>query len=262
MQTDAFHHWLTQAKQLSPSQREQALTWFQHSAQSEKHLLPNSQSRPACPHCHHEQVVRWGNSHGLPRYRCKSCKKTFNPLTGTPLAHLRHHECWGPYAQALIDGLSVRKAAQQCGVHKDTAFRWRHRFLTLPAKAEPDTLEGIVEADETYFLESHKGERHLSRPPRKRGGAAAKRGLSHEQIPVLIARDRSHTTFDAVLPQADSAALEKFLGPVIQPDAILCSDGNAIYSRFTRRAKLEHHPLNLSAGIRVLGPFHIQNVNA
>jgi hypothetical protein len=39
-----------------------------------------------------------------------------------------------------------------------------------------------VEADETYFLESHKGERHLPRPPRKRGGVAKKRGLSNEQI--------------------------------------------------------------------------------
>jgi transposase-like protein len=262
MQTETFHHWLSQAKRLSPSQREQALSWFQQGTQSEVILNNLSQQQPECPHCHHEHAIHWGNSHGLPRYRCKSCGKTFNLLTGTPLAHLRHHECWGSYAQALVDGLSVRKAAQHCGVHKDTAFRWRHRFLTLPAKAEPAILEGIVEADETYFLESHKGERHLSRPPRKRGGTATKRGLSEEQIPVLIARDRSRTTFDAVLPQADSAALETILGPVIQQDAVLCSDGSAIYRRFTRKARLEHRPINLSAGIRVQSPFHIQNVNA
>jgi transposase-like protein len=262
MHTEVFNQWLGQAKSLSPSQRGQALSWFQQCTQSEEVLHTTAELPRDCPHCHHDKVVHWGNANGLPRYRCNACGKTFNPLTGTPLAHLRHRECWGPYAQALIEGLSVRKAAAHCGVNKDTAFRWRHRFLALPAKAEPSALEGIVEADETYFLESHKGERNLSRPPRKRGGTAAKRGLSHEQIPVLIARDRSQTTFDAVLPQADSATLEKILGPVIQPDAILCSDGNAIYSRFTRTAKLEHHPVNLSAGIRVNGPFHIQNVNA
>ncbi|MBF0255845.1 MAG: IS1595 family transposase [Gammaproteobacteria bacterium] len=262
MQPDAFHHWLSQAKQLSPSQREQAFSWFQQGTSSEAVLNPLFQHPPQYPHCHHEQAIRWGNSHGLPRYRCKSCGKTFNPLTGTPLAHLRHHDRWGSYAQALLDGWSVRKAAQHCGVHKDTAFRWRHRFLTLPAAAQPAVLEGIVEADETYFLESHKGERNLSRPPRKRGGTATKRGLSDEQIPVLIARDRSRTTFDAVLPQADSAALAAVLGPVIKSDAVLCSDGSAIYRRFTRQAGLEHRPVNLSAGIRAQGPFHIQNVNA
>jgi hypothetical protein len=177
----------------------------------------------------------------LPRYRCAACGKTFNALSGTPLARLRHRECWGEYARALIDGDSVRAAARRCGVHKNTAFRWRHRFLALPAGVKPSSLHGIVEADETYFLESHKGERHLRRPPRKRGGVASKRGLSSEQIPVLVVRDRSMATTDAVL----------------------CFDGNAIYRRFAERVHIAHTPVNLSAGIRVIDhAFHIQNANA
>jgi transposase-like protein len=110
----------------------------------------------------------------------RACHKTFNALSGTPLARLRHRARWAEYAQASS---TVREAARRCGVHKNTAFRWRHRFLARPARSKPLHLHGIVEADETYFLESHKGERHLPRPPRKRG-------LSHEQIPVLIARNR------------------------------------------------------------------------
>ena len=120
-----------------------------------------------------------------------------------------------------------------------------------------------MEADETYFLESHKGERHLPRLPRKRGGRAAKRGLSEEQIPVLIARDRNRTTFDAVLPKANSQSVIERLGPVIDPDAILCSDANPIYRAFARQTHLAHRPINLSTGIRVRdNVFHIQNVNA
>ena len=60
-------------------------------------------------------------------------------------------------------------------------------------------LSGIAEADETFFLESFKGQRELPRPARERGGKAAKPGISDEQIPVLIARDRNGETFDAIL---------------------------------------------------------------
>jgi hypothetical protein len=110
---------------------------------------------------------------------------------------------------------------------------------------------------------SHKGERHLPRPARKRGGVAAKRGLSHEQVPVLIARDRDRATLDAVLPKADSASVSAVLAPVIDPDALLCSDGNAIYRAFAKQAHIAHRPINLSAGRRVVGhAFHLQNVNA
>ena len=30
-----------------------------------------------CPHCQSDRTVRWGAAHGLPRYRCVSCKRTF-----------------------------------------------------------------------------------------------------------------------------------------------------------------------------------------
>ncbi len=50
-----------------------------------------------------------------------------------------------------------------------------------------------------YFLESLKGRRHLLRAARKRGGKAAKRGTSKEQIPVLVVRDRHGETDDRML---------------------------------------------------------------
>lgn len=112
---------------------------------------------PKCPHCDHEKVSRWGVSSGLQRYRCGSCKSTFNALTGTPLARLRHKDKWLTYTEQMADGRSVRKSAQACQVHRNTAFRWRHRFLKLPKDQRATQLSGIAEADETVFLESFKG---------------------------------------------------------------------------------------------------------
>src|SRR5690606_40286425 len=65
------------------------------------------------------------------------------------------------YSAALIEGRTVRASARQCGIDKNTSFRWRHRFLTLPAAAKANHLEGVVEADETFFPVSCKGQRQL-----------------------------------------------------------------------------------------------------
>ena len=65
---------------------------------------------------------------------------------------------------------------------------------------QPLALTGIAEADKTMFLLSFKGKRSgLDRKARKRGGKPTRRGFSHEQVPVLIARDRVGVTMDCVL---------------------------------------------------------------
>ena len=107
-----------------------------------------------CPHCAGRAIVAWGRSHGLSRFRCKSCGRTFNALTKTAMAHLHKRERWFDHARAMIEGKSLAKTAELCGVHPTTAFRWRHRFLGAPAADKPRKLSGIVEADETFILES------------------------------------------------------------------------------------------------------------
>ena len=127
-----------------------------------------------CPHCAGDDVRPWGKASGKPRYRCVTCRKTFNPLTGTPLAGLHYPERWPDQAQALMDGETIAKAAKRCGVDYTTAFRWRHRFLKALDRDKLARLSGIVEADETFILESFKGS--LPRAARKCGGKAGKRG--------------------------------------------------------------------------------------
>src|SRR4029077_2289127 len=65
-----------------------------------------------CPHCAGREIVGWGRSHGLLRFRCKSCGRTFNGLTKTPMAHLRKKEKWPAHARAMIEGKSLAKTAQ------------------------------------------------------------------------------------------------------------------------------------------------------
>jgi transposase-like protein len=183
----------------------------------------------ACPRCRSTEFHRHGHAHGLQRYRCISCAKTFNALTGTPLARLRHKSKWLDYVDCLLMATTVRRAAAAVGIHKNTSFRWRHRFLTLPKTDRPLRLSGIAEADEMYFLESEKGARDLQRDARKRGGAASQRGTSKEQVCVLVARDRNGRTLDFVTGRGpvSKAQLRRCLSPILDDDVLLVTDGNA-----------------------------------
>ena len=216
---------------------------------------------PRCPHCKGTAIGKWGSANGLKRYRCKPCKITFNALTGTPLAQLHKRDLWAGHAQALVDGISLRKVADRLDVDLTTAFRWRHRFLRAPKAVKAKVLQGTVEADETYFLYSEKGSRQLERPARKRGGKAAKRGLSAEQVPVLIARDRHHATTDQILADRSTKSISAVLEPIVAKSAVLVSDGAQTYRAFANAANILHVSLNLSAGERTWGIYHIQNVN-
>ena len=222
-----------------------------------------SQAR-CCPRCHGTSVHLHGHVSGLQRYRCQTCQRTFNALTGTALARLRKKEKWLDFSEMLVASQTLRQAATALGVHRNTTLRWRHRFLKRIKDDRAPKLQGITEADETYFLESDKGARQLKRPPRRRGGKACKAGLSNEQVCVLVARDRTGQTLDWITGrgQMTKAQLGSVLQPVLATDVLLVSDGNPTYRYFAQDADISHDAINLSAGLRVKGAVHIQNVNA
>jgi transposase-like protein len=292
-----FATWLSEMHRLSARQRAAALVRLQDlegaattfepeqaSSQAEAKVSGKSASRskrssspaalgeigPAkvesvgCPHCGGGESVGWGRAHDLERYRCKACRRTFNAATKTPVARLRKKERWFSHAAAMIEGVSLAKAADRCGVHPSTAFRWRHRFLSAPALDKPQRLKGIVEIDETFILESFKGRRSdLPRPARKRGGKAKHPGLFFENIPILVARDRAGATIDGVLSEVTAACVAAALqGAVTSTNQIVCDGGVAIRA-FARRRAIPMHVVAAPGKPDPAAPdIHINNVNA
>lgn len=85
MQTTDFRMILDSISGLTPTQRETLLSALQR---GEIGLLREVLRELAidgvtCPRCASSQVIGWGRARGLPRWRCKECRRTFNPLTGT-----------------------------------------------------------------------------------------------------------------------------------------------------------------------------------
>ena len=80
-----------------------------------------------------------------------------------------------------------------------------------------------------------------------------------------MVRDRSGATAEAILPADNHQAIGAVLDPLVDRDAILCTDGGGRgpLALAARELGIAHRAVNLSRGIRVLaGVFHIQNANA
>ena len=265
MQARLFEQFLLRLSSLTRRQRDRLLGLLQAAAGLDRavEVIDQPGKLPCCPRCQADRPYRHGHANGLQRYRCRICFRTFNTLSGTPLARLRHKAHWLDYLDGMLDARSVRRSAAETGVSCATSFRWRHRFLSMSKDDRPARLRGIAEADEMYVLESHKGSRTLNRPPRKRGGKAAKRGISNEQMCILVARDRSGQTIDAVTGKGalTRQQLLDHLGPRLERDVLLVTDSHAAYPAFAREAGISHEAVNPSAGIRKRGALHIQNVN-
>ena len=156
MDEQTFAALLGQLGALSASQREALLRVLSAPAPTASALLDNREpDKVRCARCASTQVSKWGIAHRLQRYRCRDCLRTFNALTGTLLARLRHKSVWLGFSAALQQTLSVRKSAKACGVAPSTAFRWRHRFLAAPAACKPAQLCGIVAAGPRLFPTRH-----------------------------------------------------------------------------------------------------------
>ena len=217
-----------------------------------------------CPKCGSDHVHRHGLSCDLQRYKCITCGKTFNSLTGTPIARLRKKDRWLTYLAGMIESDTVRKSAAKVHINRKTSFRWRHRFSTWMNSNEPNELTGIVEVDETYYRVSEKGDRHLERKPRKRGSDKGKRGISHDQLCVLVACDRSAHDFEAVTGTAavKGTWLDIHMKGMISSDSVMVTDGLGSYVHFAKKESLTHVIVKDERGKRTNGCYHIQHVNA
>ena len=113
-----------------------------------------------CPLCGCIHVVRNGHrKDGTQRYICNDCGKSFVIATNSIISGTRKDlAVWEKYIDCMMNGLSICKTAAACGIHRNTAFIWRHKILdALQNLADEVKLDGIIEADETFFAISYKG---------------------------------------------------------------------------------------------------------
>ena len=118
MKAAEFNTWMEAVDRLSDGQRNRLREKLDECEVGLNSLeVPESGSIKdmVCPRCAGRKIYRWGKSCNLPRYMCRSCKRTFSPLTNTPLAGLPHKDKLLDYEQVLAQG-SIKKARGRRGV--------------------------------------------------------------------------------------------------------------------------------------------------
>ena len=218
----------------------------------------------ACPICGSIHVVRNGRrADGTQRYMCRDCVKSFVATTNSIVASTKKDfAVWEQYINCMMNGMSLRKTAEICGIHRNTAFYWRHKILdTLQNMADSVNLNGIVEMDETFFSVSYKGSRNMPRKSHRRGGEVHTRGLSQEKVCVPCAVNRNGLSIAKITNLGRMCAHDLYdvYDNRIEKGSTLITDKLNAYELFAGKYKLKL--VQLKNGTIKNGIYHIQHIN-
>lgn len=141
-----------------------------------------------CPRCHHGHVVRKGrDGKGRQRWLCRGCGRTFGTSTLGLLAQSKLGPAvWASYVEHMVEGESLQRCADLCGVCLKTSWFMRMRVCEVMRNVLAPFRGGAglsVQIDEKYLSESFCGNRDRARVKMPRqahanGNSVHKRGLS------------------------------------------------------------------------------------
>lgn len=230
---DAVRHAMTS---LPEHQRRVLAAQLEALLHPEHHCRKKPKPVSSCPRCACHHIVKKGYSPtGGQRYLCKGCHRTFGASTHKVLGRTRlSHTVWTVFMACFVDGLTIRQCAKRCGVSVKTAFFMRHRLLEIVEQTLPEVIVGAgntAVVDETFFPYSCKGSRPVGRKARKRGKSIRKRGLSGEQVCVMMGTTSTGEVFHRL---AGCGTLSRHyarwaLGDVVKPGAHIVTDKATAY---------------------------------
>ena len=193
-----------------------------------------------CIYCGSTHVVKNGTrKDGTQRFLCRDCRKSFLPTSKSVTSRTRKRlSVWAAYLKCMLEKKTLRETSEACQISMATAFLWRHKILDgLHEMAGNVYLDGVVEADETFFNVSYKGNhKHftLPRKPHKRGNSVRTKGLSSEKVCVPCAVSDAGLSYakPAKLGKVSSDSISETFKGVISPRATLCTDNEKAYLSF------------------------------
>ena len=220
----------------------------------------------SCPCCGaaNAHFIKRGFSGRKQRYQCKSCGKRFTFDAGKLTAYSHQtEEAWATFIRDTLSLKSLDECAASISVSHPTAFNMRHKLLSFLEEAlkEGELLEGIVEADEAYVLESQKGIPVTTRKPRNHGEPATKRGLSDEQMCICVAADREGRVVARCVNRAKPTAdnIQEALGSRIGENGVFLCDGATAYNKLIEAKKCLKIVLNNHKDYNKA--YHLNTVN-
>lgn len=229
-----------------------------------------------CVHCGSTHFVKNGKDHkGNSRYLCRECGKSFTALTNTTLngTH-KTADTWKTYIENMLEGHSLAECANRCGISIPTAHIWRHKVLNaLSEHSFNHPYDGLMEMDEMFVRISYKGNHTKSnnfvmpRVAHKRGGDGHDPS-NKAKVSVVCVVERGKG-FSGAIPCRgfiNQPVLENLFNGKLSDESVVMTDGLRAYKQFLDTTNAQHIILPRFGGAitkaRVVGPYHLNNVNA
>ena len=228
-----------------------------------------------CIYCGNSHIVKNGHrADGTQRFLCKDCHKSFIPSSNTIVSGTRKRiETWAKYISCMMDKKTLNETASECNISKNTAFTWRHKVLgALKELADKTFLTGILEADETFFNVSYKGNHTKSksfvmpRKAHKRGNDIHANGLSADKVCVPCVVNEAGVSYGLPIKtgKISSYGIDKAFENIIAEGAVLCTDNEKAYIEFSKKKHIKL--IQTQTDCRVTktdsGYYGIQRINA
>lgn len=230
----------------------------------------------ACIHCGAVHFIKNGkDAKGNARYLCKECGKSFTALTNTALKGThKDASTWKTYVENMLEGRSLAECAKRCDISVPTAHVWRHKILNALSEESFDhEYSGMLEMDEMFVRISYKGNHKNSkdfvmpRDPHKRGSDGHDPS-NKAKVSVLCVVERGKR-FSGVIPCRgfiNQPLLQNLFDGRLSDESVVMTDGLRAYKNYLDTTNVQHIILprfgsNITKA-RVVGPYHLNNVNA
>jgi len=272
---ETINQLLIKAKQLPADELRQLIAELQQQqlGHSEEQMIQtmreiNQADGYHCPCCGSTSYGIHDRKKKYIRLVCKSCGKKYSEHTGTVLCGLHKPELWPRFVELTIEGRSLRYIRDELNIGLQTAFNWRHKFLSaLTSSEEPGQLSGIVEVDEKEFDISDKGSKKLNRKPYKRPSDRPDRMAKNEKLIAMVTVERKSRKSSMKLVKKgrlDKQTLDKeLLTRINKKKTTLCTDAHPTYYGWTGDHDIPHYWVVASKGEHTFeGIYHVQNINS
>lgn len=212
---------------------------------SKKHTSPGDSKEVAflnsvipsnCPGCGNTDIIKFGNTAaGIVRYKCKSCRKTFTPITGTIFDQRKISISeWIDFLVMIIGYGSFNLTSKiNRNAYSTTKYWMEKLFIILKDWHSEEQLSGTIYFDETFF--PLKGKDNEMNPD-----GTKPRGLSRNQLCIGCAWDgqRLICIFEGYGKPSSKHTWECF-GHHIKPGSTLIHDGEKSHAVLVKDLELK-----------------------